>query len=74
MNNHSTSECRNLTTAQNAVTQAKNRYRSEQSQSNQQANFGNQQKPILSGNNPLNQALANQLSTQRSNRRIILNE
>ena len=74
MNNHSTSECRNLTTAQNAFTQAKNRYRSEQSQSNQQANFGNQQKPILSGNNPLNQALANQLSTQRSNRRIILNE
>ncbi len=57
MNNHSTSECRNLTTAQNAVTQAKNRYRSEQSQSNRQANFGNQQKPILSGNNPLNQAL-----------------
>jgi hypothetical protein len=70
MNNRSTSECHNLKTAQ--VTQSKNRNRSEQSQSNQQANFGNQQKPTLSGNNPLNQALANQLSTQRSNRRIIL--
>jgi hypothetical protein len=34
MNNYSTSECRNLKTAQNAVTQAKNRYRSDQSQSN----------------------------------------
>jgi len=74
MNNHSTNECRNLTTAQNAVTQAKNRYRGDQNQNFNQANFGNQQRPILSGNNPLNQALANQLSTQRSNRRIILNE
>jgi len=74
MNNHSTSECRNLTTAQNAVTQAKNLYRIDQNRNNNQANFGNQQRPILSGNNPFNQALANQLSTQRSNRRIILNE
>jgi hypothetical protein len=70
MDNHWTNQCRNLTTAQNAVTQAKNRYRSDQTLSNNQANFGSQQRPILSGVNPLNQAL----TTQRGGRRIILNE
>jgi len=72
MDNHWTNECRNLTTAQNAVTQAKNRYRSDQNQStnNNQANFGSQQRPILSGVNPLHEAL----TTQRSGRRIILSE
>eukprot|EP01036_Dinobryon_divergens_P056104 gene56104-74913_t len=65
MNNHSTSECRNLSTAQNTVSQAKNRNRNDNShQGNNQANIGNQQRPILSGN-PLNQALANGLRTQR---------
>ena len=68
MNNHWTNQCRNLTTAQDAVAQAKNRYRGDQTQN--QANFGNQQRPILSGVNPLNQAL----TAQRSGRRIILNE
>ena len=55
--NHSTEdECRNLTAAQDAATQAKSRYRGgDQQQSNNHANFGNQQKPILSGTNPLNQ-------------------
>lgn len=70
MHNHSTNECRNLSTAQDAVTQAKNRYRGENNHGIQ-ANFGNQQRPILSGN-PLNQALANSLSTQRTNRTLIL--
>ena len=76
MNNHSTSECRNLSTAaQEAVSQAKNRNRSDNSHQGNQANFGNQQRPILSGN-PLNQALANRLRTQRNNdtRTIILND
>lgn len=49
MSNHSTSKYRNLTTAQDAVSQAKNRNRNDNSQSNKQANFGNQQRPILSG-------------------------
>lgn len=73
MNNHSTNECRNLTTAQDAVTQAKNRYRGDQNQNNNnnQANFGNQQRPILSGTNPLNQALTTQRSSHRS---VILRE
>jgi hypothetical protein len=75
MNNHSTSECRNLSTAQDAVIQAKNRNRNDNSHQGNQANFGNQQRPILSGN-PLNQALANSLRTQRNSdtRRIILND
>ena len=75
MNNHSTSECRNLSTAQDAVSQAKNRNRNDNSHQGNQANFGNQQRPILSGN-PLNQALANSLRTQRNTdtRRIILND
>ena len=74
MNNHSTSECRNLSTAQDAVSQAKNRNRNDNSHQGNQANFGNQQRPILSGN-PLNQALANGLRTQRNNdtRTFILN-
>jgi hypothetical protein len=72
MDNHWTNECRNLTTAQNAVTQAKNRYRGDQNQNNNnQANFGNQQRPILSGINPLNQALTTQRSSHRS---VILRE
>ena len=71
MNNHSTDECRNLTTAQDAVTQAKSRYRGDQQQSNNHANFGNQQRPILSGTNPLNQALTTQRSGHRS---VILRE
>jgi hypothetical protein len=75
MNNHSTSECRNLSTAQDAVIQAKNRNRNDNNPQGNQANFGNQQRPILSGN-PLNQALANSLRTQRNSdtRRIILND
>ena len=40
MDNHWTNECRSLTTAQKAVTQAKNRYRSDQNQNSNQANFG----------------------------------
>ena len=66
MNNHSTQECRNLATAQDAVTQAKSRYRGDQTQNTNQANFGNQQRPILSGTNPLNQALTTQRSSHRS--------
>lgn len=67
MNNHSTDECRNLTTAQDAVTQAKNKYRGDHSQNTNQANFGNQQRPILSGmTSPLNQALTTQRSGHRS--------
>jgi hypothetical protein len=41
MNNHSTSECRNLSTAQDAVSQAKNRNRNDNSHQGNQANFGN---------------------------------
>jgi len=71
MNNHSTDECRNLTTAQDAVTQAKNKYRGDHNQNTNQANFGNQQRPILSGTSPLNQALTTQRSSHRS---VILRE
>ena len=63
MNNHSTEECRNLAAPQDAVAQSKSRYREQN-----QAHFGNQQRPILSGN-PLNQALTN----LRGPSRVVLN-
>lgn len=69
MNNHSTEECRNLPAAQDLVTQSKTRYRDNMHGRDQnQANFGNQQRPILSGN-PMNQALTN----LRSDHRVVFN-
>ena len=64
MNNHWTHECRNLSAAQDAVAQSKSRYRENREMN---ANFSNQQRPILSGN-PMAQALTN----LRSNR-VVLN-
>ena len=64
-NHHSADECRNLTTAQDVVTQAKSKYSGDQQQSNNHANFGNLQRPILSATNPLNQALTIQRSGHR---------
>ena len=53
MNNHSTSECRNLSIAQDAVSQAKNRKRNDNGHQGNQANFGNhQQRPILAALKP----------------------
>ena len=60
MNNHSTHECRHLSAVQATVAQTKSRNRyentSSSSSSNNQANFSNQQMPILSSS-PLTQAL-----------------
>ena len=64
-NHHSADECRNLTTAQDVVTQAKSKYSGDQQQSNNHANFGNLQRSILSWTNPLNQALTIQRSGHR---------
>ena len=72
MNNHWTHECRHLSAVQATVAQNKsrNRYENTSSSSSNQANFSNQQTPILSSN-PLNQALTNLRPQTNTSHRMV---